>query len=114
MGSGKWYPPAPTVHEVTCDGAPPGLLIVKARTLHGGHFRAHDCVSRNTVLYNRDCVLEPAFDEPHSYERSTVWPEDATGPLCQVCGGTHAESETAARAHRRIDPATGRVGEQPR
>ena len=100
----RLYPPQPWIHEATCVDAPPGLPTMKARDVPAAHpyGRPHHCVDRDTVTYNRDCVAEAVDYEPHTYVRSTIWPQDATGPLCSTCRGSHPESAIEARMRQRV------------
>lgn len=98
------YPPQEWIHVVTCDLAPAGLPVFPARetmTLHP-HSRPHDCFSSNAVAFNRNCVAEDGDIGPHPYVRSTLWPEDATGPLCHTCHGSHPESRIEAGRQKRL------------
>ena len=98
--TGRIYPPAPTIHEATCEDAPPGLLVLSPRAIHDAHpvTFLHTCVSADTARAGRPCVAEPNTRAPHGYVRSSIWPDDATGPLCSICRGSHPESAAAALA----------------
>lgn len=93
MGT-RTYPPQPWIHETSCNETPHGLPSFKARELPTAYplGRPHTCFDKDTVTFNRDCVAEPFKASPHRYLRSTIWPEDATGPLCAICRGSHPES----------------------
>lgn len=100
------YPPQPWIHQADCDEAPRGLETFKATTVADLHplGRPHVCFDADTIVFNRDCVAETVAYEPHPYVRSTIWPEDATGPLCHTCRGSHPESKVAAAVNvRRSD-----------
>ena len=98
------YPPQPWIHEATCQDAPPGLPTTKARQVPVAYpyARPHTCVDRDTGVVNRDCVAEIVDYEPHPYVYSTIWPQDATGPLCSTCRGSHPESAIEALRRTRI------------
>lgn len=100
----RHYPPQPWIHEATCPDAPRGLTTISARDLRTAHpyGRPHNCVDRDTFTFNRACVAEVVDYEPHPYVYSTIWPEDATGPLCSICRGSHSESAVEARKRQRI------------
>ncbi len=100
----RLYPPQPWIHESACPDAPRGLMTVKARDVPTVHpyGRPHTCFDRDTVAFNRDCMAEAVDYEPHPYSRSTIWPADATGPLCSTCRGSHPESALEARRRQRI------------
>lgn len=105
---GKTYPPQPWIHEADCTDAPRGLVAFRAHAANDlyPYGRPHTCFNRATVEMNRTCVAEPPGDEPHPYLRSTIWPEDAIGPLCSTCRGTHPESAIVALTRRRAtEPA---------
>jgi hypothetical protein len=101
--SERLYPPQEWIHVRTCKDAPRGLPVFKARdtmTEHP-HSRPHNCFTRAAVTFNDDCVAEPGDLGPHPYRRSTLWPEDATGPLCAECYGSHSESRIEASRRTR-------------
>ena len=99
-----WYPPQPWIHEAACLDAPAGLATFQARAVETLYplGRPHYCFDKDTVAHNRDCVAETADVEPHPFVCSTIWPADATGPLCHTCRGSHPESAIEARRRRRI------------
>jgi hypothetical protein len=101
----KLYPPQPWLHEATCVDAPRGLPIIKAQDVPTTYpyGRPHTCVDRDTGTFNRDCVAEFVDYETHPYVYSTIWPADATGPLCSTCRGSHPESAIEARTRRRVN-----------
>ncbi|WP_436528926.1 hypothetical protein [Actinoplanes sp. HUAS TT8] len=87
------YPPAGVVHVLDCDEAPrERLLVISARSLRQSHDRPHRCITSAVVAANADCVIERVDYELHDYVESTIWPVDATRPLCRACRGTHAGS----------------------
>lgn len=114
MGN-KVYPPQPWIHDADCPYAPRGLLLFKASSLPQLYplARPHTCFSRDTVTRNCDCVAEQVDYEPHPYVRSTIWPSDATGPLCGTCRGNHAEPAVPARRAPRNDRHTAPVTASP-
>lgn len=86
----KDYPPAHVIHESGCPDAPPGLLTFRAHSLREyPTSRPHTCFSRQTVVRNRDVVAESVDYGEHAYQASTLHPEDAIRPLCEICRGTH-------------------------
>jgi hypothetical protein len=100
----RYYPPQEWIHVTTCKDAPPGLTVFRARdtmTEHP-HSRPHNCFTSKAIAYNVDCVAEPGDIGPHPYRRSTLWPHDATGPLCADCHGSHPESKIEASRWPRI------------
>ena len=96
------YPPAPELHEARCEFAPSGLVRVSAKAALDAYpyARVH-CITRATVEAHRFCVVERATYEDHRFVRSSIWPADATGPLCMTCRGTHPESAIWALPHAR-------------
>ena len=98
------YPPQPWIHEATCPDAPPGLPVITARSVPETYpyGRPHTCVNRNSFTFNRTCVAEFVDYEPHPYVYSTHWPQDATGPLCSTCRGSHPESAIEAARRPRV------------
>jgi len=100
----RFYPPQEWIHLATCDDAPAGLPVFKARetmALHP-HSRPHGCITSNAIAVNLDCVAESGDIGPHPYRRSTLWPKDATGPLCADCHGSHPEPRIEASRRTRI------------
>lgn len=92
MTGTREYPPAHVIHQADCEDAPGGLFVFKAASLQGyPNSRPHRCFSSETVAQNREVVAEPVDYEPHPYSPSTIHPDDAPRPLCEVCRGTHGE-----------------------
>jgi hypothetical protein len=110
---------------------PGGLRIFEARAAGTLYplARPHICFDKDTIRFNRACVAEDVPVKPHPYVRSTIWPVDATGPLCHTCRGSHPESATEGRnatesrssrtstvlidmaSHRPVDMFDGRDGD---
>jgi hypothetical protein len=49
-------------------------------------------------------VVEQVEYGRHDYERSDVFPDDATRPLCRRCRGTHGDTTFQARACHSAPP----------
>lgn len=87
------YEPAGVVHVADCAEAPAGrMFILRAAALRNSHDRPHSCFTRAHAAANAEIVIERVDYKTHAYVQSTIWPADATRPLCRTCRGTHGDN----------------------
>lgn len=87
------YDPAVVIHVADCDEAPadPGM-IYPARAMQAyPNGRPHQCFQREAITRNAPSIVERVEYERHDYVPSTIFPDDATRPLCRTCRGTHGD-----------------------
>ncbi len=87
------YEPAGVVHKATClDGPVEAHFTLRAAALRNSHDRPHFCFTRADAAANAEITIERVDYGPHDYVQSTIWPVDATRPLCRTCRGTHGDN----------------------
>jgi len=89
MDGKREYPPAVRVHGINCQDIK-GLLLSRLAMTKVVH-QYPNGTPHLTCLSGGDRfgVIEAVKYPDHAYEESSVFPQDATKPLCAYCKGTH-------------------------